>query len=61
MAVFRSSLILCFPSVLLGYFLNESEMIPVAPVVIGITFVLEPFHMRLSSVFYILGSSQLLS
>ena len=61
MAVFHSSLILCFPSVLLGYFLNDSEMVLVAPVFTGITFVFEPFHMRFSSVFYILGSSQLLS
>jgi hypothetical protein len=46
---------------LLGYFLNDSEMVPVSPVVIGITSIFEPFHMHLSSVFYILGSSQLLS
>ena len=40
MAVFfYSSLILFFPSVLLGYFLNGFEMVPVAPVIIGITFV----------------------
>ena len=36
---FYSSLILCFPSVLLGYFLNGFEMVPFAPVIIAITFV----------------------
>ena len=37
-AVFSSSL-MCFPSVLLADFLNGFEMVPVAPFVIGITFV----------------------
>ena len=36
---FDSSLILCFPSMLLGYILNGFEMVSVAPVIIGITFV----------------------
>jgi hypothetical protein len=39
MAVFCSSLISCFPGMLLGYFLNDFEMVPVAPIIIGIAFV----------------------
>jgi hypothetical protein len=30
----------CFPGMLLRYFLNDSEMVPVAPVISGITFFL---------------------
>jgi len=37
MAVFCSSLILCFPGMLLGYFLNDFEVVPVAPFITGIT------------------------
>ena len=37
MAVFCSSLTSCFPGMLLTYFLNDFEIVPVAP---GITFVL---------------------
>jgi hypothetical protein len=37
MAVFSSSLILCFPGMLLRHFLNYFEMVPVAPVITGIT------------------------
>ena len=44
-AVFYTSLISCFPGRLLGYFLNYFEMVPVATVIAGITFVLT-FHMR---------------
>ena len=36
MAVFCSSLISCFPAVLLGYVLNDLEMVPVARVINGI-------------------------
>ena len=39
MAVCCSSLILCFPGMLLRNFLNDFEMVPVAPTVTGITFV----------------------
>jgi hypothetical protein len=30
----------CFPGMLLTYFLNDSEIVPVAPIIIGIIFVL---------------------
>ena len=45
MAVFCSSLTSCFPGMLLTYFLNDFEIVPVAPIITGITFVLT-FHMR---------------
>ena len=45
MAVFCSSLTSCFPGVLLTYFLKDFEMVPVAPIITGITFVFT-FHMR---------------
>jgi len=45
MVVFWSSLISCFPGMLLTYFLNDSEIVPVAPTITGITFVFM-FHMR---------------
>ena len=44
-AVFCSSLISCFPGVLLTYFLNDFEIVPLAPIITGITFVFT-FHMR---------------
>ena len=40
MAVFCSSLTSCFPGMLLTYFLNDFEIVPVAPIITGITFVL---------------------
>ena len=40
MAVFCISLTSCFPGMLLTYFLNDSEIVPVAPIIIGIIFVL---------------------
>ena len=49
MAVFCSYLISCFSDMLLRYFVNDLEMVPVAPVVTGITFVFT-FHMRCISV-----------
>ena len=49
MAVFCSSVMSCFPGMLLTYFLNDSEIVPVAPVITGITFVFT-FHMRRISV-----------
>ena len=39
MAVFCSSLTSCFPGMLLTYFLNGFEIVPVAPIITGITFV----------------------
>jgi len=39
MAVFWSSLTSCFPSMLLTYFLNDFEIVPVAPIITGITFI----------------------
>ena len=45
MAVFCSSLTSCFPGMLLTYFLNVFEIVPVAPIITGITFVFT-FHMR---------------
>ena len=49
MAVFWSSLISCFPGMLLTYFLNDFETVPVAPIIIHITFVFT-FHVRCISV-----------
>ena len=45
MAVFCSSLTSCFPVMLLTYFLNYFEIVPVACIITGITFVFT-FHMR---------------
>ena len=39
MAVFCSSLSSCFPGMLLTYFLNGFEIVPVAPTITGIAFV----------------------
>ena len=49
MAVFFSSLTSCFPGMLLAYFLNYFEPVPVAPIITGITFVCT-FHMRCISI-----------
>ena len=49
MAVFWSSLTSCFPGMLLTYFLNNCEIVPVAPIITGITFVFT-FHMRCISI-----------
>ena len=49
MAVFCSSFTSCFPGMLLTYFLNDYEIVPVAPLITGITFVFT-FHMRCISV-----------
>ena len=45
MAVFCSSLTSWFPGMLLTYFLNDLEMVPVAPITNGITLAFT-FHMR---------------
>ena len=49
MAVFCSSLTSWFPGVLLTYFLNDFEIVPVAPIITGITFVFT-FHMHCISI-----------
>ena len=49
MAVFCSSLTSWFPGKLLTYFLNDFEIVPVAPIITGITFVFT-FHMRCVSI-----------
>ena len=49
MAVFYSSLTSCFPGMLLTYFLNDFEIVPVAPVITCITFLFR-FHMRCISI-----------
>ena len=48
-SVFCRSLTSCFPGILLTYFLNDFEIVPVAPVITGITFVFT-FHMRYISI-----------
>jgi len=48
-AIFCSSLISCFPDMLLSYFLNDLEMVPVALVSTGITFIFT-LHMRCISI-----------
>ena len=45
MAVFCGSLTSCFPGMLLTYFLNDFEIVPVAPIITCITYVFT-FHMR---------------
>ena len=45
MAVFCSSSTSCFPGMLLTHFYNDYEIVPVAPIITGITFVFT-FHMR---------------
>ena len=45
MAVCFSSLISCFPCMLLKYCVSDFEMVQVAPVIAGITFAFT-FHMR---------------
>jgi len=40
MAVFCSSLTSCFPVMLLAYFLNDFEIVPVAPIITGLLLLL---------------------
>ena len=40
LAVFCSSFTSWFPGMLLTYFLNDFEIVPVAPIITGITFVI---------------------
>ena len=46
MAVFCGCLTSCFPDMLLTYFLNDFEIIPVAPIITGVAFVFT-FHLLL--------------
>ena len=63
MAVFWSSLISCFPDMLLRYCLSDFEMVPVAPFITDITFALT-FHMHwisvMSSVYFKIFSASFL-
>jgi hypothetical protein len=43
----------CFPGMLLTYFLNDFEIVPVSPIITGITFVLT-FHKRCVSIIIII-------
>ena len=49
MAVFCNSLTSCFPGMLLTYFPNDCEIVPVVPIITGITFVFT-FHMGYISI-----------
>ena len=49
MAVFCSSLTSWFPGMLLTYFLNDFDILPVAPIITGVAFVFT-FHMRCISI-----------
>jgi hypothetical protein len=49
MAVFCSSLTSRFPGMVLTYFLNDFEMVPVAPIITGIALVFT-FHIRCISI-----------
>jgi len=49
MAVFCTSFTSCFPGMLLTYFLNYFEIVPVAPIITGITFVFSPLLLLLLS------------
>ena len=49
MGVFCCSFTSCFPGMLLTYFLNDFEIVPVAPIITGITFVFT-FHMHCISI-----------
>jgi len=40
MAVFWSFLTSCFPGMLLTYFLNDFEIVPVAPIITGVTYII---------------------
>jgi len=51
MAVLCSSLTSCFPDMLLTYFLNDFEIVPVAPIITGITLVFT-FHIRCIYYYY---------
>ena len=51
MAVFCSYLTSCFPGMLLTYFLNDFEIVPVAPIITGITFAFT-FHILLLLLLY---------
>jgi hypothetical protein len=48
----------CFPGMLLTYFLNDFEIVPGAPIITGITFVLT-FHRRFIIIIIIIPSSSM--
>ena len=65
MTVFYSFLTVCFPGILFTYFLNDFEIVPVAPIITGIIF-LFIFRMRFISIerslyFRILSASFLIT
>ena len=65
MTVFCSSFTSCFPGMLLTYFLNDFEIVPVAPIITGTTFVFT-FHTHCISIvrslhFRILSASFLIT
>jgi hypothetical protein len=51
MAVLCTSLILCFPGMWFRYFLNDFEIVLVATIITGITFVFT-FHMHCISIIF---------
>jgi hypothetical protein len=55
MAVFYSSL-MCFPSMLLRYFLNDFQMLPIVPITTGITCVFTLLLLLLLLLLLILNS-----
>ena len=54
-AVYCRSLIVCFPSMLLRYCRNDSAMVPVAPIIIGITYFYIPHALFITTTTTILG------
>ena len=54
MALFCSSLTSWFPGMLLTYFLNVFEIVPVAPIITGITFVFTYYYYYYYYYYYIL-------
>jgi len=53
MAVFWSSLTSCFPGVLLIYFLNDIETVPVSPIITGIIYYYTIWMSLVSGLFYL--------
>ena len=60
MAVFWSSLTSCFPGMLITYVLNDFKIVPIASIIIGITFVFifhKLFLLLLQMIFYSVAQS----
>ena len=53
MAVFWSSLHSCFHGMLPTYFLNDFEIVPVAPIITGITFIIIIINRRLGTLIHL--------